>query len=636
MCGIVGYIGNRKASDILLDGLKRLEYRGYDSSGLAILNHGSIQLRRSVGKLINLEKSLKEKSLEGQIGLGHTRWATHGIPSEENAHPHTDCSKKIVVVHNGIIENYAQLKSELIRKGHKFMSQTDTEVIAHLIEDQWKSVQKRRKNKMQNTAQEAHPSEQSIGELKQEFQEVVRRSLNLLEGAYALGILCADFPDFLIAARKDCPLVIGIGDKENFIASDVPALIFHTRKTIFLGQKEMVILNKNSVNCFSLDGKKLEKKVSKVTWDPIQAEKSGYKHFMLKEIMEQPTAIEDTLRGRMFSRQTGINPDIPISESFIKNLQRIVLVACGTSHHAALVGRFWFESLAKVPCEVEIASEFRYRSSFLNKRELAIFISQSGETADTLAALQMVKKNGIKTLAICNVVGSTITAEADSTFYTHCGPEIGVASTKAFTGQLTAMVLLAIHFGTIRNAIEPKMLKNMLQQLVRLPGWIRETLTLSNSIETIGKKFYKKSHFLYLGRHLNYPIALEGALKLKEISYIHAEGYPAGEMKHGPIALIDENMPVVSLTTDSSVYKKMCSNIEEAKARGGIVIAVASQGDKHIVSIVDEVIFVPKVPEIFSPIVNAIPLQLMAYHMAVLRGCDVDQPRNLAKSVTVE
>lgn len=618
MCGIVGYVGTRSASEILLDGLKRLEYRGYDSSGLAILNHGSIGLRRSVGKLSNLEKVLKKNPLNGLTGLGHTRWATHGVPSEENAHPHSDCSKRIVVVHNGIIENYAQLKARLSKNGHRFISQTDTEVIAHLIEDAWNKI-RRREEKSES-----------------EFQAVVRQSLLRLEGAYALGIVCADFPEMIIAGRKDCPLVIGLGNNENFVASDVPALIPHTRKTIFLDQKEMAILKKNEVECFSLGGKKIKKPVIQIEWDAVQAEKSGYKHFMLKEIMEQPTAVEDTLRGKLFSDSNEVQLNIALKNSAVQGLRRIVLVACGTSYHAALVARFWFESIAKIPCEVEIASEFRYRASFLNQRDLAVFISQSGETADTLAALRLVKKTGVKTLAICNVLGATITREARFTFYTHCGPEIGVASTKAFVGQLTALLLLAVRFGELRRALTRKKFAELIQQFLKLPGWIRQALALSEKIAEIGKKFHSKNHFLYLGRNLNYPIALEGALKLKEISYIHAEGYPAGEMKHGPIALIDENMPVVALATESHVYEKICSNIEEAKARSGIVIALGSRGDSNLKTIVDDLVFVPRVPEIFSPIVNVIPLQLLAYHIAVLRGCDVDQPRNLAKSVTVE
>jgi glucosamine--fructose-6-phosphate aminotransferase (isomerizing) len=578
-----------------------------------------------VGKLSNLEAVLAKHPMEGFLGVGHTRWATHGVPSEENAHPHRDCSGKIVVVHNGIIENYVKLKTLLIRKGHRFASQTDTEVIAHLIEENWKSSLKRRGAKL-------HTVEQK----KKEFEAAVRQSLKMLEGSYALGIINAEFSDLLIAARKDSPLVLGLGEGENFIASDVPALISSTRRTIFMEQEEMAVLSKDSIECFSLDGKKLKKDVVTVKWDPLQAEKSGYKHFMLKEIMEQPKAIEDTMRGRIFCGKDGLHLEAELSPSFVKHLDRIVLIACGTSYHAALVGRFWLEYIAKVPCQVEIASEFRYRASFLGKKDLAIFISQSGETADTLAALRMAKKNGARTLAICNVLGSSITREAHTTLYTHCGPEIGVASTKAFTGQLTALILLAVKLGGMRGILKKREVAGFLRQIVKLPGWIRESLVLSGHIKNIGEKFCKKHHFLYLGRNLNYPVALEGALKLKEISYIHAEGYPAGEMKHGPIALIDKEMPVVAIVTDSPVYEKIRSNIEEAKARGGIVIAVASRGDHSLKGKADEIIYVPKVPDVFSPIVNSVPLQLLAYHIAVLRGSDVDQPRNLAKSVTVE
>ncbi len=615
MCGIVGYVGSRAASEVLMDGLRRLEYRGYDSSGIAVLNAGDIELRRAVGKISNLETVLKKNAAEGFVGLGHTRWATHGVPSEQNAHPHMDCTKKIVVVHNGIIENYMVLRSDLTKKGHSFASQTDTEVIPHIIEEEWKKA----KNKTEK-----------------EFFNAVVRSLKRLEGAYALSILCSDCPDMVVAARRDCPLVVGIGEKENFIASDIPALLPYTRKTIFLDQGEIAVLKKNSVECFTEDGKSVKKTVTTVTWDPLQAEKSGYKHFMLKEIMEQPNAIEDTIRGRVYSKGGEFEKELGLSASTLKSLKRITLVACGTSYHAALIGRFWLESLAKVSCQVEIASEFRYRTSFLDKNDLAIFISQSGETADTLAALRLAKKSGAKTLAICNVLGSTITNAADSTFYTHCGPEIGVASTKAFTGQLTALLLLAVHLAGVRGAVPKKELENIQKDLVKIPSWVRESLESSSRIEAIAKNLYKKFHFLYLGRNLNYPLALEGALKLKEISYIHAEGYPAGEMKHGPIALIDENMPIVAIATQSLVYEKVLSNIQEAKARGGFVIAIASKGDAKITQVANETIYVPSVPETYAPLINAIPLQFLAYHIAVLRGCDVDQPRNLAKSVTVE
>ncbi len=613
MCGIVGYVGDRQASDVLLAGLKRLEYRGYDSSGLAVLANGKLDLRRSVGKISNLNALLNRQPLKGKIGLGHTRWATHGVPSEQNAHPHTDCSKKFVVVHNGIIENYAALKQILIKKGHRFLSQTDTEVIAHLLEESW----------------DRQGSEK-------EYADSVRGALNQLEGAFALGILCVDFPDLLVVARRDCPLVLGVGKNENFIASDIPALLHATKNVVYLDQNEIALVKAGSIECFKLDGKKVRKEVVTVHLNPVQAEKANYKHFMLKEIMEQPIAIQDTLRGRLFAESGTLQLDIDLNSGFIEKMERITIIACGTSYHAALTGRFFFETLAKIPVNVEIASEFRYRKNFLGKKDLAIYISQSGETADTLAALRLSKKSGAKNLAICNVLGSTLAREADTTFFTHCGPEIGVASTKAFTAQLTALLLLAMHVGMARHSLDPKTVKEIMNHFLKLPQWIREACMLSKKIRALSKRFIGKDHFLYLGRNLNYPIALEGALKLKEISYIHAEGYPAGEMKHGPIALINREMPLVALVTESPVYDKICSNIEEAKARGGTVLAVASEGDRAIRKKVSEVLYVPKVPDLFSPIVNVIPLQLFAYHVADLRGCDVDCPRNLAKSVTVE
>ncbi len=614
MCGIVGYIGNRSASGVLLDGLKRLEYRGYDSSGLAVLCDGKLNLRRSVGKILNLRALLTEQPLKGGVGLGHTRWATHGVPSEQNAHPHTDCSKRFVVVHNGIIENYSILKHNLIKKGHRFESQTDTEVIAHLLEEAWG-----KKNF-----------------LEKEYLDAVRGALNQLEGAFALGILCVDFPELLVAARRDCPLVLGVGKNENFVASDIPALLHATKKVVYLEQNEVALVRPKSIECFNLDGYRVKKEVVTVRLNPLQAEKANYKHFMLKEIMEQNIAIQDTLRGRLFAEAGELRLNLDLRENFLKQIDRITLIACGTSYHAALVGRYYFEALAKIPVTVEIASEFRYRDTFLGKKDLAIYISQSGETADTLAALRKNKKMGVKNLAICNVLGSSLAREADTTFFTHCGPEIGVASTKAFTGQLTALLLLAIHVGMTRGALEGKEAKELLNQFLKLPAWIRQTCALSKKIKTLARRFIGKDHFLYLGRNLNYPIALEGALKLKEVSYIHAEGYPAGEMKHGPIALINREMPLVALVTESPVYDKICSNIEEAKARGGTVIAIATEGDKAIRKKVSDVLYVPKAPDIFSPMINVIPLQLFAYHVADLRGCDVDCPRNLAKSVTVE
>lgn len=610
MCGIVGYIGKQEVLPILIDGLKRLEYRGYDSAGVAVVNKdGKLDVRRSVGKLKNLESALEGKGIKGSLGIGHTRWATHGRPSEENAHPHR--AGGIVVVHNGIIENYIQLKNRLIKEGCKFTSETDTEVICHLV-----NMYSKKGNGL---------------------EEAVRKALKDLHGSYAIGVINENEPDVLIGARNGSPLVAGIGNGEYFIASDIPAILNHTRDVIFLDDNEMIILRQKKYAITDMDGMPVEKEINKVMWNPVMAEKGGYKHFMLKEIHEQPRAIMDTIRGRI-SQETGhiYLDEMKLSEEEIKGLKKVMIVACGTSWHAGLTGKFIIEELVRLPVEVDIASEFRYRNPIVDKDTLFLAISQSGETADTLAALREAKKNGAKVVSICNVVGSTITRESDGIVYTHAGPEIGVASTKAFTTQLTALFLLAVYFGVVRGKIDGKYLKELLKELVHLPLLIEEALKTDKEIEGIASAYFNYRDFLYLGRGINYPIALEGALKLKEISYIHAEGYPAGEMKHGPIALIDEDMPVVVLTADDKVYEKVLSNIMEVKARGGKIIAIASEGDKEIAKKVDSVLYIPRCNHFLTPILLSIPLQLLAYHVAVLRGSDVDQPRNLAKSVTVE
>ncbi len=614
MCGIVGYIGNKDVVPILIDGLKRLEYRGYDSAGIGVIEKGRLELRRCVGKITNLENVLREKPCKGDIALGHTRWATHGRPSEENAHPHTDCQERLVVVHNGIIENYLTLKKGLIKEGHKFKSETDTEVLAHLVE---KYLAK------------------SKG--KKKIISALQRALKEVEGSYALGVISVDEPEKIVCARKESPLVIGLGRKEYFIASDVPAILGHTRKVIYLDDGDTAEVSTDGVEVYDKSGRKIKKKVFQISWDPVMAEKGGYKHFMLKEIHEQPRAIRDTFRGRMAPDKGEVYlEELGLSKEEIRSIEKVYIVACGTSYHSALYGEFLLEELVKLPCEVDIGSEFRYRDPIINGNTLVLLISQSGETADTLAGLREAKRKGGKTLAICNVLGSTATREADGVIYTRAGPEIGVASSKAFTAQLTALCLLAVHFGRVRGTLKKEEARNILMHLLRIPHQVEEVLENQEEIIACAQNYFKKIDFLYLGRHINYPIALEGALKLKEISYIHAEGYPAGEMKHGPIALIDENMPVLAIATDSKVYEKVVANIEEVRARDGIVIALATKKNKEIKKKVDHVFYMSETMEILSPIVNVVSLQLLAYHIAALRGCDVDQPRNLAKSVTVE
>ena len=609
MCGIVGYIGNKNAVEVIYNGLEKLEYRGYDSAGIAVIDNDKIERRRSVGKLVNLQENIKENKISGNIGIGHTRWATHGKPSEENAHPHTDCSGKIVVVHNGIIENYVSLKKQLQKEGHKFASETDTEVVAHLIEKYYKG----------------------------NLLDAVKSALKIIEGAYALCAISCEDKSRIIVARKDAPLVIGIGKNENFIASDVSALLQYTKDVIFLENKDVAEIKTDSIKIFDETDTEIKRKSQKILWNAIQAEKCGYKHFMLKEIHEQTQTTQDTFRGRISDEENKIIlQSVKLTKEEISNISRICIVACGTSYHAGLTAKFLFENLTKIPTEVNIASEFRYANPVIDDKVLTIFISQSGETADTLAALRLAKEKKSKTIAICNVVGSSISREADNVLYTHCGPEIGVASTKAFTGQLTALYLLVMFVAAKKQTISKEQLAEFIGNLRDIPTKISETLKLSNKIKEIAKLFQNTKQFIYLARNINYPIALEGALKLKEISYIYAEGYPAGEMKHGPIALIDETMPVMVIATKSKVYDKILSNIEEAKARGAKIIAIANKENKDIIKKSDYQIFVPEVSEILSPLINVIPLQFFAYFVSVMKGCDVDQPRNLAKSVTVE
>jgi len=609
VCGIIGYIGEKKVVPVLVDGLRRLEYRGYDSAGIAVVNGGSLHIRRSVGKLRDLEDTLGVSPIEGSFGLGHTRWATHGRPTEENAHPHRDCSGNIVVVHNGIIENYLALKEALIEKGHKFTTETDTEVIAHLVE------------------------ENNSGTLEKAMQ----KTLPMLKGVYALAALNATEPKKIVAARRGPPLVVGLGEREFFVASDIPALLHHTRDVFFLDDDEIAVVTEGGVRILDSAGRTVGRQVQRITWDPIMAEKSGFKHFMLKEIYEQPRAIRDTLLGR-YSLDSGkiFLEEMEITEDDFKRLTKVNLIACGTSSHAALVGKFILEKICRIPVEVDTASEFRYRDPIIDDKVLTVVISQSGETADTLAAQREARSKGSKTLAICNVVGSMMTREAQGVIYTHAGPEIGVASTKAFTAQLAALNLLALYVGQVRGVLNADEARRHLEGLTHLPAQIEAILAEDAKIEEMSREFFQAKDFLFLGRGINYPIALEGALKLKEISYIHAEGYPAGEMKHGPIALIDGNLPVVTLASNDHVYEKMLGNVEEVKAREGKVIAIASEGCKEIEKKADFSFMVPSAHELLTPILMVVPLQLLAYHIALRRGCDVDQPRNLAKSVTVE
>jgi len=612
MCGIVGYIGSQGAMGIILDGLKRLEYRGYDSAGIAVIADGVLQVRRSVGKLRNLEAMLRDRPVDGAVGLGHTRWATHGRPSEENAHPHTDCTGSIVVVHNGILENYLPIKSALVAEGHTFKSETDTEVLAHLVERYWSGGG-------------------GLG-------EAVRRALAEVRGAYAIGVLSDREPDVLVAAKTGAGgVVIGLGQDEYFVASDIPAILAHTRDVVVLEDDEMAVVSRSGVQLSTLSGRPVERRVIRIVWDPIMAEKGGYRHFMLKEIYEQPRAITDTFRGRI-SPETGdcFLPDLNLTADELRAFTRVVLVACGTSYHAGLVGRHLIERLAGVPAEVDLGSEFRYRDPLVGPDTLVVAVSQSGETADTLGAVKIARAKAAPVVAICNVVGSALGREAHGAIYTHAGPEIGVASTKTFTATMTALYLLALHLGRVRGRVSPEAGRARLQELLEIPRLVEATLAQEEGVADLARRLFQHRDFLYLGRGIHHPIALEGALKLKELSYIHAEGYAGGEMKHGPIALIDEAMPVVALVPRDRNYDRMLANIEEVRARDGVVIALAHEGDEAIRLKVAHVLTVPPAAELLSPLLLTVPLQLLAYHVAVRRGCDVDQPRNLAKSVTVE
>jgi len=603
MCGIVGYVGYRKAVPVLLHGLQRLEYRGYDSAGLAVLDEKSkkIIVEKQVGKIKDLQEYIWGKEINGNIGIAHTRWATHGPPSIENAHPHTSKSEAFAVVHNGIIENYAKLKDELIKKGYQFKSQTDSEVIAHLLE-----------------------------EYEKDLLTTVLKVAKMIEGAYAIGVISTVEPDKIVALRKGSPLVVGIGEGENFIASDIPAILEYTKTFIALDDEEIAVITKDKVEVYDINGNKVEKKPFTVKWDLAAAEKGGFKHFMLKEIYEQPKTITDTISGFFSDLNNPVYNEI-------KNIQNIVIIACGTSYHAGLVGKFWIEKFVKIPTIVDYASEFRYRDFPVNEKTLIIAISQSGETADTRFSAIDARKKSAKVLSIVNVVGSSLSRESDFVIYTYCGPEIGVAATKTFTAQLITLLLFSLKAGLERGNLTQEEFEKYHNDIIHLPSLVNEVLKQDKAIEEISYKYHNVKDFLFLGRGLNYPIALEGALKLKEISYIHAEGYPAGEMKHGPIALIDENLPVVCIVPKDSLYEKMISNIQEVKARKGIVISVSDSQDSHLLSLSDNIIKIPSVEnENLYPIVSVIPLQLLAYHIATILGKDVDQPRNLAKTVTVE
>jgi len=612
MCGIVGYIGERSAQPVLLNGLKRLEYRGYDSSGMALIhsNKKTISIRKSSGKISALEKLLKKKPLSGSVGIAHTRWATHGAPTQHNAHPHDDCNGEIVVVHNGIIENYESIKNNLIKEGHSFKSQTDTEVIVHLIEKFYKDIS---------------------------LEEAVRKSIKLLAGSYAIGVLSSREPGKLVGVRSGSPLVVGLGKTENFLASDVPAILEFTKEIIFLDEDEIAVLYKDKYQILNANGKPVVKKTNRITWDIAQAQKQGYKHFMLKEINEQPKIISSLLRARIREETSNIIfEEQRIPQEKLKSINRIAIVACGTAYHAGLVGKYIIESICSLPVVVDVSSEFRYRSLLIDQDTLVIAISQSGETADTLAGIREARKRGAAVLSICNVLGSTMTRESDGVIYTHAGPEIGVASTKAYTAQLTALYLIAFYLTEIRGILSSAKISKYLGCLKEIPRKQEIILKGQNKIASLARRHSHFGSFLYLGRNINFPTALEGALKLKEISYIPAEGYAAGEMKHGPIALIDEYRAVVCIAVESKVYDKMFSNIQEIHSRHGKIIAVATEGDQNIRELTEEVIDIPAIDELFSPLLTVLPLQLLAYHIAVKRGCDVDQPRNLAKSVTVE
>ncbi|MFA5150057.1 MAG: glutamine--fructose-6-phosphate transaminase (isomerizing) [Candidatus Omnitrophota bacterium] len=612
MCGIVGYIGDREAQPILLTGLKRLEYRGYDSSGIAVISpkKNSISVRKSPGKINALERLLKNKPLSGFVGIAHTRWATHGAPTRTNAHPHADCKGEIALVHNGIIENFEPLKAQLIKEGHTFRSQTDTEVIVHLIGKFYKNIP---------------------------LEKAVCSALKMLVGSFAIGVISSREPAKLVGARSGSPLILGLGKNENFIASDAPAVLESTKDIVFLDENEVAILTKNNFRVTDLNGKSILKKSVRINWDIAKVQKSGFAHFMLKEINEQPQILENLMHSRVdrkTNRITFEEQDIP--EGKLKNIKNIFIVACGTAYHAGLAGKYILESVCAIPAQIDVSSEFRYRDLLIGPDTLVMAISQSGETADTLAGVREAKKRGSSVISICNVLGSTLTRESDGIIYTHAGPEIGVASTKAYTAQLLALYLFAFYLARIRNILPPAKIRKYLLDLRRIPKQQELILKEQNNIARLSRKHSHLGSFLYLGRGINYPSALEGALKLKEVSYIPAEGYAAGEMKHGPIALIDEYRAVVCIAPTSKVYEKMVSNIQEIRSRHGKIIAIASCGDQEVSELTREVIYIPQVDELFSPLLVALPLQLIAYHIATKRGCDVDQPRNLAKSVTVE
>jgi glucosamine--fructose-6-phosphate aminotransferase (isomerizing) len=603
MCGIIGYIGKRNAVPVLLYGLQRLEYRGYDSAGIAVVEkeNGKILIEKQVGKIKDLQEHLWGKKIDGNLGLGHTRWATHGSPTVENAHPHISQNGKIAIVHNGIIENYMDLKGELLKKGYKFRSETDTEVIAHLLEDEYK-------------------------------EDLFKTALSVakkLEGAYAVGIISLKEPDKIVAIKKGSPLIVGLGKDENFIASDIPAVLEYTKDFLVLDDGEIAVITKDNVKVYNLEGKEIEKKPLHVTWDVSVAEKGGYKHFMQKEIHEQPRTIGDTISGFSSSKNNELFETL-------KNTDRLYIIACGTSYHAGLVGKFWIEKFAKIPVEVDYASEYRYRDRIIDENTVVLGISQSGETADTRFALLDAKSEGAKTVGLVNVVGSSLSRESDYVLYTYCGPEIGVAATKTFTAQLVTLLLFSLEAGLKRKTISEDTYKNIYEELLHIPSKVEKILQKDSQIKEIAYKYMNATDFLFLGRNINYPIALEGALKLKEISYIHAEGYPAGEMKHGPIALIDEKLPVVSVIPKDRFYDKMFSNIQEVKARKGKIISVATEGDEKIKEISEDVIYIPETQDMLYPILTVLPLQILSYHIATLLGKDVDQPRNLAKTVTVE
>ncbi len=614
MCGIVGYVGERLAAQVLLDGLRRLEYRGYDSAGIAVHDGESLCIVRAVGKLENLAQAIGAAELPGTLGIGHTRWATHGRPSEANAHPHR--AGPIAVVHNGIIENHLELKHQLERDGVTFKSDTDTEIVAHLVH---RALVPGKKNGAT------------------ELREALRHALRQIRGAYALAVVNEESPDCLVVAKNASPLVLGVGDGEFLCASDIPALLSSTRRVIFLEDGEMAVLSRDGIAIETVGGAPVQREPKTINWSPVQAEKGGYKHFMLKEIFEQPRAIEDTLRGRINLEEGDlVMSEIGVTEQIARRIKRVYFVACGTSYHASLAGRHWIEQLARVPAQCELASEVRYRDPVFSPDDLVVAVSQSGETADTLAALLEAKRQGATVLALSNVVESAIPRASDGTLYTHAGPEIGVASTKAFTTQLAAMLMLAVALGRKRGSLNKEAAREILQALIQVPSDLRKVLERADEVTVVARKWHQAQHMLFLGRGLGFPIALEGALKLKEISYAHAEGYAAGEMKHGPIALIDDKMPVVVIMPRDGHYEKTLSNLQAVRAREGKIIAVLTEGDPRAAEVADDCLFVPEVAEWVQPLLTCIPLQLLAYYIADLKGTDVDQPRNLAKTVTVE